>query len=53
MEATALVGDGDKGTDKDGSIDTVTGDDVQGGGSDSATLRERELGIDRGDVEGA
>ena len=45
------VGYEDEVTDKDGSNGAGKGDDVQGGGSDVATLWERELGGNEGDSE--
>ena len=47
------MGDGGEDTDEDGSDSASICDDVQGGGSDSDTLWEKNLGSDGGNVEGA
>ena len=50
-EGEEAVGDGGKGTGEYGSDGTGTGNDVQGVSSESATLREWELGIDGDNAE--
>ena len=40
------VGDGGEGADKDGNNGAGTGNDLQGGVSDSDTLRDQKLGND-------
>ena len=47
------MGDGDKGNHKYGIDSTGMGNDVQGGDSEGANLWKQELGIDRGNSEGA
>ena len=44
---------GGEGVAKGGSDVVVTGDYVQGGIPDGDTLREQELGSNRGDAEGS
>ena len=52
-EGEAAVGDGGKGADEDDINGAGMRYDLQGGGSDGATLWERELGSDICDAEGA
>ena len=47
------MGDGGKCSEKDESNGVGTGDDVQGGGSECATLRDWESSSDKGDAKGA